>query len=1152
MDHSFSPNENYPFLSQFLLPEDYKNQQVYLDEMLSQLDEAWQKDKISSSHTNEHLTLRENVFAEVVLQYYQEQYRELVEESLHTKNSFQILFKNTILLDSIIQSAFEFAFSDISILSKRVNEDLNKEYKFAKKSLHGKSKKLSHTQEEIKKLESKTDEPDQRQLYKYYNSIKVELSNAIDQLNERILKLEEQLPLIPKSELKRDFLLNNFVIFARGGYGRCELSFASDKDLGYCLDTQQLNAAEAEIYRQFIIHIEHLLRKSGIDTAHQYFELNEDLSRFKEPSTIHTIPSILESRVLLGSKNLANALKRRFFQILPYESFVLSQISAYEKCEIPELNQMNIKENKGGLRSIQIPLWLAAATFGVFPSQTAEMLSLLIQKRIISPKQGFKLCQALEFFYDLRNFSATAKKFHFDDEALGTGLSDEDLKLNFINDSTERLYLLKKERFQSIDDFDRYRLQMVDYIQYLSQAILQRLLDRTIVRTFSNFQVIVHLGKRLILEVNAIEGLPQVPLSLIFNDPCALLELFEYVSISDYDLSFDLKDEMSELIKVLTPEVIKSNRKKISSRFSTILLAPFASNALSIMFEICEPINDENLPNTLIGCFIPETNKMRFLLRNLSVHQRTVCMHTLKALDHVQKELYRLKYDYPELHQYLQEKHIIALKWGIFFHDLGKIDPHADHEVSGTSMAVQALEKIGYNDQELLTLVSLLIVHHSTLVQLSKTSAYFDQALQNFFEIADRNLINIILIYLCNISDFIAVNDTNIHSTRGLRSFFDETYRVFAEMRSSKVQEDSMDFINAYLDVKKNDLESDTRIYLLINRSLNENLESVLFKPLKKINAEEMQLLKKSEDELKVLWRDLKLGSLDKLGTDQTTDKLIRTIRKSISKKTLQLLTEGYNPNINWFFASFPNRFLHSSTPDMLAENLSIFNQLDRPAIVNVITNARGKLNGLLIYVHDQPQIHSRIAYTLMLKHINIESAKINQIQFSSGQVAFCYYLKVSVSEEDNVIFPRELENSIKINKPPPLNLNSQTFLYNTKLHLEYLDDDKKGYIIGELNNISKGGFPLLNNKSPEKTDFSRKDKNFLRIKITAEDAPMVYYKMVNAFDHVNVTIQQAVISTIGHQVIDTFYIIPSDQEKIVGSDFEESLKQGLMSPSEI
>ena len=218
MDTSFSPIENYPFLSQFLLPEDYENHQEYINELLTQLDEVWQRNKIQSKQTHEYLTARENVFAEVVLQYYQEHYRNLVEESLHTNNSFEILFKNTRLLDSIIQSAFEFAFTDLSALKKRINEDLKKEYQFAKKSLQGKNKKLIHTQEEINKLETNNDDPDQRQLYKYYNSIKAELSNEIDQQNERLLKLEEQLPLIPKSELKREFLLNNFVIFARGGY----------------------------------------------------------------------------------------------------------------------------------------------------------------------------------------------------------------------------------------------------------------------------------------------------------------------------------------------------------------------------------------------------------------------------------------------------------------------------------------------------------------------------------------------------------------------------------------------------------------------------------------------------------------------------------------------------------------------------------------------------------------------------------------------------------------------------------------------------------------------------------------------------------------------------------------------------------------------
>ncbi len=435
---------------------------------------------------------------------------------------------------------------------------------------------------------------------------------------------------------------------------------------------------------------------------------------------------------------------------------------------------------------------------------------------------------------------------------------------------------------------------------------------------------------------------------------------------------------------------------------------------------------------------------------------------------------------------------------------------------------------------------------------MSRTSAYFDQALQSFFEIADRNLINVILLFLCNISDYISVSESNAHSTRGLRTFFEETYRVFAEMRSSKLQEDSMDFIQTYLDIKKNDLESDTRIDLLINRSLRENIESVLLTPLKEINKEERKLLGKSEDDLQVLWRDLKLGSLDKQGTDQTTDKFIRTIRQSISKKSLVTLTELYSPMINWFFAAFPNRFLLSSTPDMLAENLSIFNRLERPAIVNVITNARGRLNGLLIYVHDQLQIHSRIAYTLNLKHLNIESAKINQIQFASGKVAFCYYLKVSKREEQNVILPRELETSIKSNTLPALIIKTQTFLYNTKLQLEYLKDDKKGYMVKEKKSEALGDFPVWNGEFREKTDFSRRDKNYLRIKITADDAPLVYYKMVSAFDQVGVPIQQAVITTIGHQVIDTFYITPEDHEKLVKSNFEESLKESLMSPSEI
>tara|TARA_B100000700_G_scaffold328108_1_gene444801 strand:+ start:210 stop:3668 length:3459 start_codon:yes stop_codon:yes gene_type:complete len=1152
METNFSEIENYPFLSPFLFLEKIKEIEKKKKSLLNHIKKEWRPPKVEKYSSLEYLNTREKVFSKVISKYYKKHYQKIIENDLNNRNSFETLSKNTRLLDSIIHTAFEYALQNFPILKEIIHDELKIEQEKKTQALPLNKKKLELTRKKIQKIESNSEKQEDIHLLNHFKSVEKELMSEIEKLKERINFLDEQLPLYKNTEIKRDFLIDHLVIFARGGYGRAELSFASDKDLGYCLDVKRLSLVESDLCKRLIIQIENLLRLSGIETSQLYLELNEDLSRFKDQKNIHTIPSVLESRVLIGNNNLANELKRSFFRILPYETFVQNQIRYYQGQKIPELNQMNLKEDRGGLRSLQITIWLAAATFGVFPNQTALMLSLLIQKRIISTRQGIKICKALEFLYELRNFSATAKNYHFDDEAIESGLLKKDFQTNVINDSVERLYLLKTKRFKTIDSFDRYRLQMVDQIQYLSKVILNRLMDRTIVRTFSSFQVVVHLGNRQILEINALEGLPQLPITLIFKDPASLIELFEYIGHSDYDLSFELKDEMTNLIRILTPDLIKTHREEIAQNFSKLILTPYAASAFRIMFEICETIENEEQPSTLIGCFIPETNKMRFLLRNLAYHQNPVCIHTINALDRVQKELEKLKEEYSELYLYIKPKHILALKWGLLFHDVGKIDPQVDHEISGTSIAVKALERIGYEDQELFTLVSLLIVHHTSVVELSRTSAYFDQALQSFFEIADRNLINVILLFLCNISDYISVSDGNEHSTQGIRTFFEETYKVFLEMKSSQKKEPSMDFIQTYLDIKKEDLEFDTRIDLLIKRSLHENLKSVLLNPLEKINKNESQILKKKENDLYILWRDLKLGTLDKQSNDQTTEQLIRTIRESISKKTLSALTLNYAPLIDWFFASFPNRFLLGSPPGIVAENLTIFKNLERPAIVNVITNSNGELSGLLIYVHSLKKIHSRIAYTLHQKQLNIESAKINQIKFASGKIAFCYYIKVSKKGDEKVIFPLELETSIRRNIPPALKINPQSFLYNPKFKLQYLEDDKKGYEVREINNQDKSNFPNLKNISKYKDNFTRIGKNFLRIKISAEDAPLIYYKIVIAFEKIGVQIQQAVITTIGHQVIDTFYITAEDNKKLKNSHFEEFLKQALTSPSEI
>ncbi len=1134
--------EHYPFLEPFRLQNRDQLTTDYLQRLRARLDDP---DDAPDLLAFEMLAWRERRCGEIVHEFYLTEKEKIVARNLETSNSFEILAYNTTLMDSIIQAVFCYALADLPTLQEIHVQEMEKEFHYKQRILPEKREKLSRVQAETERLANGEANREAREMRKYYQKICSDLAADIAEHEERTATLAALLRTAKDCPIDRAFVEAHLVILARGGYGRGELSFASDRDLGYCLDTAHLEAGEAEIIRQLVIRIETLLNVARVVTAHQYFEIDEDFERFQQGGMLQTIPSILESRVLVGSQRLADALKQHFFAILPYEPYVMEKLETYLTQARPQLNQADLKNDLGGLRSLQVPLWIAAATFGEFPSYTVEMLALLLKRRLLTPRQAYKLCQALEFTYDIRNFTGVAQEYYFDEEARDSGCHETGLEPNVINDNMERLYLLKKRRFRNVDDFDRFRLLMQHNIQELSRALVRNILERKVVRTFQMFQVTVYLRRRRIVEINALEGMPQVPLRLIFSDPLRLMDLFIYIGKMGYDLAFELKDEMADVLQTLTTDLIRDKAPEMTEKFSELMMTPYVDRALRIMLEIHDPIgmNDPScfegaaeqalVPDTLLGRFIPECNQMRFLLRNLTYHQHPVCVHSLNAVEAAEEELGTLKRQYPELHQHLKPKHILALKWSMLFHDVGKIDPSTRHQISGTSMAVRALERLGYNDPELFSLISLLIVHHMTVARLSKTSAYFDQAVQQFFEIANRDLVNVILLYLVNLSDYRSVSDVTAKDTRPLRNFFEETYRVYTEMRSNGYPHDPMEAINNYLDKKKQDLEFDTRINLLIQQSLQSTLDDALFSPVARLQPQEHERLLRDREEMEKLWRHLKMGSLDEKGTDQTTEKLIRSIRQHVSAETLDQLIANYQRQMDWFFATFPNRFLLSAKPEVLAQQLLRFeNCWDTEATVSVVTNPRGRPTGLLIYVREAPQIHSRVAYALSLRHLNIEAGKMNKVHFADGTCGYCYYFQIT-AKSSAMLFPRELEQSILYDSPPPIATEKQGFLYNPRLHLEFLGDDDKGYIVQE-DTAGK---------------FQRLSQPFLRVKLTLEDAPLIFYRMADSFDRFQVPVQQSLVTTTGFQVNDYFYIHQSDYQKLRNSGFEEVVKRSLSFP---
>lgn len=1133
----YSHLEIYPFLQPYTirqsnhLKHDYK---VALTQAIQQAVSVLTQDQCLE-RPMDYLAQRENLMAETLYSFYKMSTQTIAEFNLTTQNSFEVLSKNTYLLDAIIDVVYEAVLEDLPTLRDIHIAEMHKEMKFKQKIIPEKQEKLNIITHHIENTSQDSVDREEREMNKYYRNIKVTLQTEIKEGQEAVKTLGHQLELLENFEIVPEQIEETLVIFARGGYGRGEMSFSSDRDLGYCLNTHLLNPGQLELLKQMLIRIEHILNLAKIETASQYFEIDEDFSRFTKPEMIATIPSILESRVLRGSQKLSERLKQRFYEILPYEPYVLIKLNLYKNAPRAELASMNIKEDFGGLRTLQIPLWIASSTFGFFPSHTSELIARLIEKNILSRRQALELAKAMEFYYDLRNFIGAVKEYYYDGEAEAMGINHSGFKANVVDDNMEKIYLLKKRRFASVDEFDRYRLLMVNTVLKLSRMILRKILDRTVVRTFANFQVIVNLRKKRILEIHAIEGLPQIPLQLIFNNPATILDLFVFISSSDYDLSIDLKDEMANVIQTLTPDIIQAHKDEIRQRFDVLMTGKYAAKAMSIMLDIFDPISQHETYDSLLGRFIPVVNKMRYLLRNLNYHQHPVCKHTLLALQKAEEELDYLKYHYQELYTYLQPQHILALKWGIFFHDIGKVDPRTKHQTSGTVMALKALEGIGYDDEELFSLVNLLVAHHMTVVALSKTAAYFDQALLQFFEVAERDMVKGILLFLVNIADYSAVSDLTATDTKQLRTFFDETYRLFSEMRFVSDNQNPIVVINTYLDKKKRDLEFDTRIDLLINSSLQKDLNDVLYEPLKQINKQEYDRLVQARVEIHKYWRYLKMGNLDAQGTDQYTDKLIRTISQFVSNTSIEELTSAFNERLNWFFRVFPNRFLLGKPPSLIAKQLMEFHNFEeRPIIVSVLTSPKSRVTGLLIWIHQDQHTHSRVAYALSQRNINIESGKMNKVMLQDGKKAYCYYFKVS-ELRSGIVFPRDLEKVIMETNLPEIKVKNTRLNYRTTLKLEYLDSDNKGYSVIRT-----------------ETGYERIKEDFRVVKITVRDAPLVYYKMTEAFDRVNVNIQQSLITTTGHQVADYFYINPDDYERLKHSNFEEILKLRFWQETEI
>ncbi|MFZ6710481.1 [protein-PII] uridylyltransferase [Undibacterium sp. TC9W] len=160
-------------------------------------------------------------------------------------------------------------------------------------------------------------------------------------------------------------------LVAVGGYGRGELFPYSDVDVLILLQ-ERPDAALREKLEKLV----QLFWDIGLDIGHSIRTIDECLQESAADITVQT--SLLEARLVTGSRKLFKEMQQRYTEALHPQKFFQEKLLELQQRHVkyedtPYSLEPNCKESPGGLRDLQVILWVAkAASLGNSWRELAE------------------------------------------------------------------------------------------------------------------------------------------------------------------------------------------------------------------------------------------------------------------------------------------------------------------------------------------------------------------------------------------------------------------------------------------------------------------------------------------------------------------------------------------------------------------------------------------------------------------------------------------------------------------------------------------------------------------------------------------------------------------------------------------------------------
>jgi [protein-PII] uridylyltransferase len=540
-------------------------------------------------------------------------------------------------------------------------------------------------------------------------------------------------------------LRDKILLVAVGGYGRGELFPHSDVDV-LIIPCQALAAADEQAVETLV----GVLWDLGLHLGHSVRTLDECEQEASRDVTVLT--AMLEARLLTGPRPLYREFCRRIRACLDPQAFfrakMLEQQQRHTKFQdSPYSLEPNCKESPGGLRDLQVLLWVARAAGLGGSWRELERRGILTadERRLIQRNERvLKEIRARvhlaagrredRLVFDVQHQVALAAGF----EATASRRASEMLM--------QRYYLAAK----GITQLNTIVLQNIEVALFPRSDEAATPIDETFV------------ARNEVLDLASDDGLRR--------DPNGLLRAF--LILAQYR---ELKGMSARLLRALWHE-----RDRIDARFRRD-----PRNRATFLAILQQPVGvTHNLRRmnqwSILGRYLPVFRRIVGQMQHDLFHVYTVDMHILMVLRNLRRfALAQFAHEYPMCSQLMADfERPWVLLIAALFHDIAK-GRGGDHSELGMAdaRAFCRAHDIGKEDTNL---ICFLVEHHLTMSQIAQKQDIADPAVVSRFAKLVASERRLVALYLLTVADIRGTSPKVWNAWKGrlLEDLFRQTRRL--------------------------------------------------------------------------------------------------------------------------------------------------------------------------------------------------------------------------------------------------------------------------------------------------------------------------------------------------------------------------------------